>query len=89
MPSPKQHRGSRAKLVPEQELFETVAYVGLKDLVYPILVVAAVEVGCKLLLPSLYATLTFQVHVLNGTQCQIYLSSASSISVVDAVRAGI
>src|ERR1700722_436036 len=35
MPPPKQHRGSRAKLVPEQEPFETVAYVGLKNLVYP------------------------------------------------------
>jgi hypothetical protein len=35
MLSPEQHRDSRVKLVPEQEPFETVAYVGLKNLVYP------------------------------------------------------
>ena len=36
-----------AQLGPNQERFETVAYVGPKDLAYPVLTMAAVKVGCK------------------------------------------
>ncbi len=36
-----------AQLGPSHESFETIAYVGPKDLVYPVLTMAAVKVGRK------------------------------------------
>ncbi|MCJ1250586.1 hypothetical protein MMC30_007814 [Trapelia coarctata] len=56
--------------------FETLAYIGPKDLRYPILAVAAVKCGIQLLLPSRFATLEGQLHLLSATSCRTYLHAA-------------
>ncbi|MCJ1388063.1 hypothetical protein MMC18_000907 [Xylographa bjoerkii] len=57
--------------------FETLAYAGPKDLRYPILAVAAVKCGKKLLLVSPFATAEAQMHLLSVTNCTTYLHAAT------------
>ncbi|MCJ1350457.1 MAG: hypothetical protein MMC33_000438 [Icmadophila ericetorum] len=65
--------------------FETVAYGGPKDLRYPILAVAMVKVGKKLLLCSPFATMEGQKHIPNVTDCKVYLYADASASVVRSI----
>lgn len=57
--------------------FETFAYSGEKDIRFPILAVAAVKVGRKVLLPSPFTTKEAHLHLLKSTESRAYLHSAS------------
>ncbi|KAI4162629.1 MAG: hypothetical protein LQ342_003675 [Letrouitia transgressa] len=57
--------------------FQTVAYSGPKDLRYPVLAMAAVKCGKQLLLASSFSTSEALTHLLNVTNCTVYLHAAS------------
>ncbi|KAL9598405.1 MAG: hypothetical protein Q9219_004495 [cf. Caloplaca sp. 3 TL-2023] len=57
--------------------FETFAYAGEKDLRYPIIAVAAVKIGRKILLSSPFTTDEAQVHLLRSTDCRAFVCSNS------------
>ncbi|RDL36935.1 uncharacterized protein BP5553_04368 [Venustampulla echinocandica] len=65
--------------------FETFAYAGPKDIRYPVLAVAAVKVGRKILLPSPFATPEAQEHVLKVTDCKAYLRPTSMATLVQSI----
>lgn len=50
--------------------FETFAYLGLRDLQYPILIAAAAKVQRKALLSSLFASLDAHVDLVAKTDCK-------------------
>ncbi|KAI9686662.1 MAG: hypothetical protein M1820_010602 [Bogoriella megaspora] len=62
---------------PSSSSSKTWAYVGPKDLRYPIMAVAALKCGKPLLLCSPFATAAAQHHLLRSTECSVYLYAAS------------
>ncbi|KAL8806333.1 MAG: hypothetical protein Q9200_005078 [Gallowayella weberi] len=58
-----------------QQPFETFAYVGQKDIRYPIIAVAAVKSGRKVLLPSPFTTKEAQIHLVEKTDCHAVVCS--------------
>ena len=59
------------------ETFETLAYMGPNDIRYYILMLAAIKVGYKLLLPSLRNSVQNHLHVLNATKCTTLLKDSN------------
>ena len=57
--------------------FPTVAYIGVHDARYFILAVACMKVGYKLLLLSPRNSIAGHVHVLDKTDCQIFLKPST------------
>jgi len=55
--------------------FESFAYAGPKDLSWPVMAVAAVKVGRRILLPSPYASTEAQLHLLDATVCKAFVYS--------------
>jgi len=58
--------------------FRTVIYLGPQDLNYAILVLASIKTGYKLLLVSPRNTLEAHLHLLDKTECNIFLGPANS-----------
>ena len=65
--------------------FETLAYLGPNDIRYFILLLAAIKVGYKLLLPSLRNSVQNHLHVFEATECQTVLRA--SVTNVDHILA--
>ena len=57
--------------------FPTIAYVGPTDVRYHILAPAAAKAGYKLLLPSSRNSLAHHLHILEETNCNVFLSDAN------------
>ncbi|KAF1969230.1 hypothetical protein BU23DRAFT_477741, partial [Bimuria novae-zelandiae CBS 107.79] len=53
--------------------FQTITYVGPKDVRYPIIAVAAAKLKKKLLLPSPFASTSAQVYLIGASKCEVYL----------------
>ncbi|KAF2202541.1 putative AMP-binding enzyme [Delitschia confertaspora ATCC 74209] len=53
--------------------FETIAYAGPKDIRYAIIAVATAKMRRKLLVPSPYAAVKAQAHLLNESGCRSFL----------------
>ncbi|KAF7865939.1 hypothetical protein EAF04_006103 [Stromatinia cepivora] len=71
-----------------QETFEPFAYVGPKDLRYPILAMAAGKVGKVgkvMILPSPMMTPEAQLYILDKKNCNLYVRPESMGSVVDHI----
>ncbi|KAL8834221.1 MAG: hypothetical protein Q9170_003852 [Blastenia crenularia] len=68
--------------------FQTFAYAGEKDIRYPIIAVAAVKIGRKILLPSPFTTDEAQVHLLKSTDCQAFVCSKSFEGKVNGIIQG-
>ncbi|OJD10632.1 hypothetical protein AJ78_08409 [Emergomyces pasteurianus Ep9510] len=60
------------------EPFQHFAYVGPKDLRYPILAVAAAKLQKVMVLPSTLLTPEAQLRILENTNCKLYLRPAGS-----------
>ncbi|KAF1956867.1 putative AMP-binding enzyme [Byssothecium circinans] len=75
----------KANLPPAHLPFETVAYVGPKDVRYPILAVAAAKIGKKLLLPSPFASVKAQAHLIRASECKTFLHGEQNTGVVHQV----
>ncbi|KAF2705779.1 putative AMP-binding enzyme [Pleomassaria siparia CBS 279.74] len=74
-----------ATLPPAQLPFETIAYAGPKDVGYPIMAVAAAKIGRKLLLPSPFASVEAQSHLIRASECKTFLHGEQNAAVVHQV----
>ncbi|KAI9721619.1 MAG: hypothetical protein M1828_005110 [Chrysothrix sp. TS-e1954] len=65
--------------------FPTIGYVGARDLRYPVLGMAAVKTGYKILFPSLFCTTEAHVHLMQSTGCQLLLCAQETTDLAKAV----
>ncbi|KAL8666376.1 MAG: hypothetical protein Q9168_007491 [Polycauliona sp. 1 TL-2023] len=66
--------------------FETVAYLGVPDIRYAIIFLAAVKCGYKVFLPSPRNTTQINMSLLEQTQCCKFLASSEMLGVVGALQ---
>ncbi|PVI01653.1 putative AMP-binding enzyme [Periconia macrospinosa] len=76
-----------ATLPPSQTPFETIAYAGVKDVRYPILAVAAAKIERKLLLLSPFASIDAQAHLIQASECKVFLHGEHNAAMVQQVLA--
>ncbi|KAF2760795.1 AMP-binding enzyme [Pseudovirgaria hyperparasitica] len=65
-----------------EDVFETLAYAGPKDLRYPILALAVAHIRAKLLLPSPFVAKSALSHLVRSSHCKIFLHDATFHSLV-------
>ncbi|KAF2017909.1 AMP-binding enzyme [Aaosphaeria arxii CBS 175.79] len=65
--------------------FETIAYSGPKDIRYPIIAVAAAKLGRKLLLPSPFAAIDAQAHLVQASACRVFLHGKPLAGIIGQV----
>ncbi|KAF2501326.1 acetyl-CoA synthetase-like protein [Lophium mytilinum] len=66
--------------------FPTVAYLGPRDLRYPIIVMAAAKVGWKVLLPSLLTSMEAKTHMARETKCKTFICGKALFSAVETLQ---
>ncbi|KAL8734972.1 MAG: hypothetical protein Q9181_002995 [Wetmoreana brouardii] len=67
-------------------IFETVSYLGLPDIRYAILFLAAVKCGFKVLFPSPRNTVPINISLLDQTECTTFLVSRELLPIAESLK---
>ncbi|KAI9812571.1 MAG: hypothetical protein M1827_004560 [Pycnora praestabilis] len=63
--------------------FQTFGYFGPRDLRYPILIIAAIKIGWKILVPSLLASVDAHLSLVDLSCCETFLCDEAMVPMVE------